>query len=277
MKKLTLIVLIAVAMSSCKSYMISTVSNNSASKEESSGAFFIENDSVKIKYAFTGENSPLTVEVFNKLNEPVYVNWEQSAVVLDNKAYSFVDDKLNFNGKTNTSTPTYQSLGSINSDGSFSGSVNLSKNAMFLPPKSQVTRTIYALNNINTFKLVNDGFEKKPMNYSDRIGVVYVKQAHYDAATSPIQFRCYITLYTITNSTPKSFSYEQNFWVSNIVKSSITPAKLATFQLLPANLIVNSKTNGFGMTMTSLALVGVTGALIGADAALAEKNRTIDN
>lgn len=274
MKKLTLIILIATAMSSCKSYMISTVSSNDASTEETSGAFFVENDSVKITYAFTGENSPLTVEVFNKLNEAVYVNWEQSAVVLDNKAHSFVADKLTFDGKTNTTTPVFQPAGSTDSYGNFAGSVNLSKNAAFLPPKSQTTRTIHALNTINTFKLVDAGFEKKPMDFSDGSGVVYVKQANFDAATSPIQFRCFITLYTIKDGAPKPFTYEQSFWVSSIVKSPASPSKIASYQLLPANLIVNDKTTGFGKTMTGLALVGATGALAGADAALAEKNNT---
>jgi hypothetical protein len=276
MKNLILLLLIATAMSSCKSYMISTVSSDNASKDESSGALYIENDSVKITYAFTGENSQLAVEVFNKLNEPVYVNWGQSAVVLDNKAYSFVGDKLTFDGNTNTTTPIYNSSGSIDTYGNFAGSVNLSKDAGFLPPKSLTTRSIFALNNINTFKLVDASFVKKPMNFSNGSGVIYVKEANYDAAASPIQFRCFITLHTIKDGTPKPFSYEQSFWVSKIVKSPSNPSEIATYQYLPGNVIINSKTTGFGTAITGIALVGATGALIGAEAALAEKNNTND-
>ena len=83
---------------------------------------------------------------------------------------------------------------------------------------------------------------------------------------------CFITLSTIKDGVPKPFTYEQSFWVSSIVKSPASPSKIASYQLLPANLIVNDKTTGFAKAMSGLALVGATGALVAADAALAEKN-----
>ena len=276
MKKLTLIVLIVSAMSSCKSYMISTVATRNASKDDTSGAFFVENDSVKISYSFTGENSPLKVEVFNKLNEPIYVNWEQSAVILDNKAYSFVEDKLAIEGTSSATSIKYNRQTDTYTYGDFSGTINLSKNAGFLPPKSQVSRTIYALNNINTFKLDQSGFVKKVMNFNEGSGVIHVKHADYTATESPIQFRCLVTLYTINGGAPKPFSLEQSFWVSNIVKSSANPSKITDFQFLPGHVIVNSKSTGFAKAMTGVALVGAAGGLVAAESALSEKNNNND-
>jgi len=276
MKKLTLIILIVSAMSSCKSYMISTVSSNNASKDDTSGAFFVENDSVKISYSFTGENSPLTVAVFNKLNEPVYVNWEQSAVILDNKAYSFVEDKLAIEGTSSSTSLKYNRQSDTYTYGDFSGTVNLSKNAGFLPPKSQVSRTIYALSAINTFKLDQSGFEKKVMNFNEGSGVIHVRQANYTASESPIQFRCFVTLHTIQDGRPKPFTFEQSFWVSNIVKSSADPSKITDYQFKPANVIVNAKSTGFAKAMTGVALVGAAGGLVAAETALTEKNNNND-
>jgi hypothetical protein len=276
MKKLALLVLVLIVMVSCKSHMISTVSSNTASKEVTSGAFFIENDSVKISYNFTGENSPLTVEVYNKLNEPVYVNWEQSAVIVDDKAYSFVDDKLAIEGNTSSVSLNYQSQYDTYNYGDFFGTVKLSKNAGFIPPKSQVSRTMYALNTINTFKLDQTAFEKKAMNYTEGSGIVYVKQANYSPSDSPIQFRCYVTLYTVKEGAPKAFSFEQRFWVSTIMKSGANPSKFTDYQPMPANLIVNSKSTGFTKAMTVVAIVGAAGGVSAADAALSEKNNSVN-
>ena len=236
MKNLTLFLLIMISITSCKSYMISTVSSNNTNKESSSGAHFIENDTVKITYSFNGENSPLTLEVFNKLNEPVYVNWEQSAVVLNNKVYSFVDDKLAIHGTTSSARQPYNFQTGTDNLSNFSGMVKLPQNGAFLPPRSQVSRTIYALNTINTFQL---------------------DQTDYTASTSPIQFRCYVTLYTMSDGRPKPFSFEQSFWVSSIVKNSGNPFMKKTDQYQPANRLVNSNSAGNLPNLTGPAIFGV--------------------
>ena len=40
--------------------------------------FVIENDTAKIVYSFQGYNLPVTVQIYNKLDQPLYVDWNQS-------------------------------------------------------------------------------------------------------------------------------------------------------------------------------------------------------
>ncbi|HZI54111.1 MAG TPA: hypothetical protein VFD56_10425, partial [Chitinophagaceae bacterium] len=44
-------------------------------------AFMWETDIIRVAYQFSGEGGGMTVTVFNKTNQPVYINWKKSAVI----------------------------------------------------------------------------------------------------------------------------------------------------------------------------------------------------
>ncbi len=53
------------------------------------GDFVQENDTVRISYRFWGENAPVTITIYNKLDEPLYVDWGRSALIIDDVATTY--------------------------------------------------------------------------------------------------------------------------------------------------------------------------------------------
>jgi len=271
MKKLFLLFGAVAMLSSCTSYLLSTVSSSGSAQPDSTGTFNLENDSLRISYSFTGDNAPMHVDVYNKLNEPLYVNWQRSAVIVGDKSYSFVDDEVKITGETSSSSTRYYH-GITYTDGNINATAKLSKEESFIPPKSKVSRTTYTLNQVEMYKVPDSLFKKSALNYNDGTGIVHVKEAGFSAANSPLKFRSYLTLYTLKGNQPQMFAYQHEFFVSGMIRTGANPSALTDYAAKPGNVIYNSRTTGFGKAMVGVALVGATGALVATDAALTEKN-----
>ncbi len=86
-------ILTAVLLSSCSStfYYSSLNTANEYVEKVDNGDFLIETDSLWIAYCFKGPGAPMQITVFNKLDEPLYVDWERSALIIDDKAFSYAE------------------------------------------------------------------------------------------------------------------------------------------------------------------------------------------
>lgn len=272
MKKIFYLLLLACVSVSCKSYMLSTVAADSPAEMTSNGVFKLENDSVRITYNFAGMDAPLKIDIYNKLNDPIYVNWNNSALIIREKAYSFIQSDIKINGNTsNVSENNRRSLYNY-SEGSLNALATIPNNEGFIPPASQITREITVLDAASFDPFPKSEYKSAAWNYSDGTGVLYVKQADFDADNSPLKFRSYITLYTLKENKPDNFVSTGNFYVSSIARSGANPKKTSEYEGNPGNVMMTSKITGFGKTMTGVALVGAVGGLAAADAALSEKN-----
>lgn len=266
MKPIVSFICIAVLFASCKAYQVNTISSSNTQKSDSTGVFKVENDSLLITFNFAGDNSPVNVEVLNKLNEPMIINWERSALIVGDKAYSYVDDNLRITGQTTGTTSRYYSDRNNFSDlsyssGSISGNIQLSKNESFLPPHSKSGRSIYVLSQIPLQELDKTAFNRIMLQDVDGISQIISKTADYTAENSPLKFRNYITLYTLKDNQPRPFSYQQDFFVSSVTKLNVNPKNAIKYNTDPGDVMINSRTTGFTKTMAVLGTVGVVGGL----------------
>jgi hypothetical protein len=261
MKKSALLFALLVFLMSCKSYQMSTVSSLNTQKTDSTGVFRKENDSLRISYNFSGENTPIHIEVYNKRDEPLYVNWKKSALIVADKAYSYVDDKITIKGATSAVSTQYLSKGDTFTDGTISATANLSKDESFIPPHSSAGRRIYILNDLPMAKIEKKNFKKGRLTYLDGRGEVYSKSADFTVDTSPLKFRSYLTFYTLKSNQPTEFSSQQDFFVSNVTKAMSNPKHFYEYGNNPGDVIINSKVTGYAKTMGVIALVGAAGAL----------------
>lgn len=271
MKRITLILGAIILLASCKSYMISTVSAPDTQLDQSTGSIVLQNDSTLVSYNFS-EPGLLNIEVFNKLNEPVYVNWEKSAIIAGNKAYSLVDDKLSIEGETSGTTRRYFRSSDTYSQGSISATLQLSKSESFIPPHTKVIRTTKIVSNIPMNAIEDSLYRKIALNnMSD--GVVRSKESVFTMDNSPLVFRSYLTLYTLKDNQPKPFISQQNFFVSRVLKLNVDPANIENFTNRPGNVMVNAKSTGVGTTLTAVALSAVIVGSGVATVALEESNQ----
>lgn len=271
MKKLVLMLGLMGSLSACKTYMVSTVSSSNILQQEQNGEFTFDSDSVNLKYSFAGENMPMKVEILNKLKEPMYVNWERSALVIGDKGYSFVDDNIQLSATVKGSSYEYRQLGVTDTQADISGTAKVSRNETFVPPLARVSRTIYALNDIKSIAVADSSFKRLPMNRLGSSEVVYTKTAKFTEAASPVKFRSFITLYTLKDNQPQPRYYQQEFFVSEMTRSSVNPLNITDINNKLGAAIINEKTTGFAKALTVVAVVGGVSALAATEQAL-EKN-----
>ena len=220
MKKLLIIPLAAMTLlSACSTYQMSTLSSTNTAHDEKTGLFKLENDSVKIQYSFAGKNAPIQLNIYNKLNEPLYIDWERSAMILDDKSYSYGDDAVQINGNVSG-----VSVGKRfrYSDASIDAQAILPKNVAFLPPHSQFSKTIERIN-ARSFQPVSDSlFIKTKFPSFGALGLT-AKVAKFNKENSPLFFKSYLTVYTLKNNVPQFVAYQNDVYVSEMIRSSSGP------------------------------------------------------
>lgn len=273
MKKIALFLVVIAGLSSCRTYQMSTLSSSNTRKIDSTGVFTLENDSLIISYNFTGDHSPVNVEIYNKLSEPVYVNWERSSLIVSDKAYSYASDEIEIDGSSSGISTQYGRRGSVFTDGTISATAKLSKNESFIPPHSKIDRTTTVLYQVGMTEIDPSLFKKKKMTYVNGEGQVNIKQADFSAENSPLKFKSYLTLYTLKDNQPRVFALQQDFFVSSVTKSASDPKNLIEYNNSPGNVIINAKTTGYGKTVAIAGLVTAVGAIGVADAAISNKEK----
>ena len=261
MKRVVFLFSIITLLSSCAAYQINTVSSTNTPKIDSTGIFMVETDSVTISYNFTGANAPVNVEVFNKLNEPLIINWERSALIVADKAYSYVDDNLKITGEVAGSSLNFRNSDITYSSSDINANVKLSKNESFLPPHSKAGRTIYVLNQIGINKIEKSSFKRLIQDDADGMNKIYTKTADFSVENSPLIFKSYLTLSTLKNNQPQYFHFQHDFFVSNVTKLNLDPKNIEEYKKYPGNVIILSKASGFGKTLAIVAVAGAVGGM----------------
>lgn len=246
------------SLASCSKYYIGTISSSNISKNEKTGAFEIENDSVKIVYSFAGADAPVRITVRNKLTIPIYIDWAKSSLIYKENAISFVPEMMAFTGALSTS-----SLGSGGvrfTDGDFSGKMELPKQISFIPPNASVeTTTLFTTGPVSK-NLPDSIFKNKEMLTVDK-GPILVKTGIFTKENSPVVFRSYLTLFSKDDEVVKTFSYDSEFYISKSVRTYSSPKYIREYQNNKSDVFYTSSKTFYGKAFKGVAVVGlVTGA-----------------
>ena len=158
-------------LSACSSYYYSMLnSNDPVGEKNERGDFVQENDTVRISYRFWGENAPVTITIYNKLDEPLYVDWGRSALIIDDVATTYDPKVASVRGESSSvaSGSSFHwsdrsSSGWSYSEGSFSGDVSLPKGVEFIPPHSKLVNTPLQLANFPFNEIPKEEYVKEQM------------------------------------------------------------------------------------------------------------------
>ncbi|NJK94029.1 MAG: hypothetical protein HC905_03055 [Bacteroidales bacterium] len=90
---------VIVLFSSCSKYQFAYLNSNLQRNNEQE--FIQENDTFKVQYSFWGEDCPITIQINNKLSEPLYIDWKKSAIVHNDQRICLWEDLSVLNGTTN--------------------------------------------------------------------------------------------------------------------------------------------------------------------------------
>lgn len=214
-----------IGLSSCSNYFYSTLSSNDKNGfYDVNKDYTLENDSVIISYCFYGEGAPVRITIYNKLDEPLYVDWQRSALIVGDVATSFYTKNVPIRGVTqsNSQSTTYgreDQLGSTASTsyGTFSGEMLLPKGLEFIPPQSKIEVSPMKLEKLPLNQLPDEAFVSERFARSNGY-VVNIKSMTFTEKDTPLRFRIYLSLFT-NKEEPRYRAYESSFYISELIKA----------------------------------------------------------
>lgn len=272
MKKIFTALLLAVLLSSCGSTFfyskISSSDDNIFQNED--GDFIVDNDSVLVAYWFNGRNTPLNINVYNKSESPLYVDWNHSflmksdstvklykenVVAVDGEFDHLIEKRVVENGRENVEI---KSLGV------------LPENVSYIPPKSRVTFESDVLSDFRYIQTKGGFFSENKLNTeqikSDKGETKDVKTMDFTNQNSPLSFKTYLVLY---NEPKSSFLIENEFYVSMLIKGKdLYPSMLSNNMGKRGDITyiekeTSGKQLGQGVLYTSLGAIVVLAIIAG--------------
>lgn len=189
MKNLLILTLLIVTTYSCTPAKVATLSSQNVELKKS--AFVFENDTVKIAYRFWADNGIMDFDIYNKLSQPIYFDWKNSAFIPNDQMVSYWQDVTNTVGSSSSSSSWL--YGGVVSRGA-SKSVRQERIGV-IPPHSLITK--------RDFKLVKAYVElPKPGNYTKE--------------NTFLNFRNYLMFSTNEKFEGRPVTVDNEFYVSNI-------------------------------------------------------------
>lgn len=247
---LTLVVL----ASGCSHYQYVSLSSTMDTSEMNE--FLFENDTLAVIYQFDGYNCPVKIHIYNKMQEPLYIDWGKSAAIVNGERVVYWQDKMNVQGYTSGYQVTIDDYTSLSSSIS-RGVMSRSEKVSFIPPDAYIEVTPLRIR--NTFFTTSEstylGKVQKHTNDDIRRGKHYA----FDQSNTPLYFRSFLTL-SVTADFTAPFFLDNNFWVAELTSTSIKPFASTTVKRNRFHIkkVVISRKS---ITITSflmLSLIGIT-------------------
>ncbi len=219
-------------LSSCTSYYYAILdSTDRTGAKNMRGDFVMENDTVTILYSFHGENAPVYVTIYNKLEEPLFVDWQRSAVIIEDVSTSYYPGKVpvtslgeaisHSGAVTNNASYSFSSgYTNIRQEGSFT----LPEGVGFIPPKSRIEYIPFSLANFSFDHIPSGEYQTRDFALTNG-EIRKIKMKEYTENDSPLYFRSYLSLYTDRNNdnNRQYRTYERSFYISNLIKTGNIP------------------------------------------------------
>jgi hypothetical protein len=243
-------------LSSCQTYQYLSIDSNTVQRD-SAKQFIVETDSLTIQYNFGGYNGPIRLTVHNKSDQPIFVDWKKSAMIIQGKAYSYYSPNQQLTGSTLTDEVSWRNGVTIGS-GSITAEIRSQEGVEFIPPKSKKEHvSLYLLSGY----LGTVPEEKMAKQHPDgNQDLPRLKTIHYTPGNSPFQMRSYLTLYA-GSMEAKPFALEHPFYVSAIRKGPVPPNSLPLYQNR-GDIFYTSKLSDAGKTLGTAVGLGILGGLV---------------
>lgn len=270
-------IVMSLSLSGCSSYFYSTLGSSDPVGEKSeNGDFVQENDTARISYNFWGENAPVTITVYNKLDEPLFMDWERSALIIGDVAVSYDPKVATLQGSSQnvSSSDTYRwgkrtSSSWSYSEGQFSGDIALPKGVEFIPPKTKIVRTHLQLDNFPFKGIPDEAYERRKMQFNPSMAS-NVRVKTFSEDDSPLRFRSYLTLYAggQNGREVRHCSFERSFYLSQLIKTgAVAPDYLEAGQRKAGDYFYIREVQGRTAGLV-IGAIAVTAAGVAIEAAL---------
>ncbi len=186
-------------------------------------------------YDFSGLYGPVKLTVFNKLDKPLVLDLNKSALIINDKAVG-----LN-SGKIELEASSVGSRGFATTNTSIVGTATLAPGMVFIPAGTYVTQTPLVIMDKNFDNIGDDKFQRRRYN-EGRSDQYSVKAADFTRDSSPLVFRTYITFAQPDSARP-AFTQQHSFYVSEVRQTTLKPSNLMDYDPTQGDLFYVSKMN----------------------------------
>lgn len=190
----------------------------SALPEDRYGAFFHENDSLKITYKFWGHGGSVQVEILNKLEKPVFIDWSNSAIISNGRSLSMWKNQSRLNADADGFQIRWSEAFSSTSS-QISGVISGDSKVSMAPPQSVVVAPQFSLR--HSFFSLPDPSPANKVKQTSEGQPIRGLQYTYDRSTTPFTFRIYLAVKFSESSDP--VYYDTEFWVQEILQTQLKP------------------------------------------------------
>lgn len=198
-----------IVLNSCGTYYyyVKLDSNNPYIDKNDKSNFIVSGDSVELSYSFYGENAPVKINIHNKMNRKLFVNWRESWLIIG--------------------------------DGN-SNRVNLASymerwdGVSLVEPWMSKERLIFELSNLNFEQISDTSYKERTAIKSDG-KTVRLKTVDYSEYNTPLYFRCILSLHFGTLEEEPIF-FDQDFYIASVSKAkNMKPKELSVFSNKPGD------------------------------------------
>ncbi|MDD2436855.1 MAG: hypothetical protein PHF73_12920 [Massilibacteroides sp.] len=241
--------IVTLSLNACTVYYYSVLDTENENVIKNVDHDFVEeNDSLLIAYCFYGENAPVKITVYNKSDVPLYVDWNSSALIIDDVATNY--DAGSGAGNEISFTPKEQET--------------IPSAAQFVPPHSKIEHLSLRLGNFSFEEIPKKQFMKSKLvtlNGDERN--VYVKQ--FNEYVSPVRFRSYLTLYRKEKESGKTvpFTKEHRFYVAEVIRAGgLSPENFLEGERQQGDFFYVTREKGTSFAVAGVIALSVVGSVI---------------
>jgi hypothetical protein len=198
---------------SCQTVQVVTVLSD---EKYISKELVFENDSLRIEYRFWAIDGVVSFKIFNKLAQPIYIDWKKCSYVSGERKFDYFIDL-----ETGSEVTYYNGFlyrGTIYSNGSQSTSTKVkAERVTFIPPKSFVTKAKFIILSNQYFDLEEEPAELVQANWTKRKKMTQIRTIQVEKATSKFQFRNFLT-FSLSEKFENEFYVDNGFWLGKITE-----------------------------------------------------------
>lgn len=254
---------VVILLGSCTSYYYSKISSNDMTGFKDENGFFVTgNDSIRIVYGFAGEDAPVTITVVNHTNRPVYVDWQSSALIINDYAVNYKAEEITT--ETNYQGMTFKGNYIDYTVGKEKTTTTYPRDMSFIPPYSMNTHTPLRLKDFPFDTIQKKHYRTTNFAKSDN-EIITVKTVGYDETGSPLKMRSYLTLYIPDGDRDITLVSENTFYLSQLISTgNVPPSNFADNNRGDFFYVRKEKGTGAKIFFTAIAVGAVDGAIQGA-------------
>lgn len=248
----------ALFFSSCGStYFYSKVSSlDDDIFQTDDGDFIAERDSFQVSYWFKGYNAPIFINVYNKSDKPLYVDWNKSLLLRDSVPMLY---RGTMDVVSGDSDHVLEKVKIVNGQEiiTLEDLGRLPRDVSYIPPQSRVT---FQSNGLSDFKYSEStNIHLKKGKTQDNSGLWSdIQTSNFTNKKTPLKFQSLLTLYNESN---KEISVLNNFYISSLIKTKgFSPSQLPQSMGDRGDWFYweqKSKNNQFFEVVGGIVLVGV--------------------